>query len=101
MIELVMVYCMSGDPCLREQLAIFPHEEAGPRLCEIARPAIEASIRPDAGEDSNITFECLMISRPSAKPYQPGIRTDERQSMLNAAGRSAAEVLREAVFGGQ
>lgn len=99
MIELAMVYCMAGEPCLREQLAIFPHEEAGHRLCEIARPAIESAIKPDAGVGSTISFECLAISRPSAKPYQPSIRTDERQSMLNAKGKSVGDVLREAVFG--
>lgn len=99
MIELVMVYCMAGEPCLREQLAIFPHEQAGERLCEIARPLIEAAIRPDAGENSTIRFECAPVSHPSARPYQPSIRTDDRQSMLNAEGKSVAEAVRDFVFG--
>lgn len=84
-IELIMLYCISGEPCTNEVLAIFPQEDVGMALCEIARPAIGQAIREKVPAGVTVTFSCGLDDEPTEPSYQPSTRKDDRINMLNGS----------------
>lgn len=94
MIALVMAYCLSGEPCITETLAIFPQEDIGGALCEIARPAIADAIRAKDRSGATATFSCQGNAMPSVPGYQPIQRKDERYRMIDAEAGSAIDAAR-------
>lgn len=96
MIELVMLYCLNGEPCVKEVLAIFPQEEVGEPLCHIALPAIESEIRAKARKDAAITFSCDPSAMPQIPDYLPRKR-DNRVTMADPGKLSPADVIMEII----
>lgn len=94
MISLLMVYCLSGQPCTQETLAIFPQEDIGGAICEIARPAIADAIRAKVAENVTVTFSCADHAMPGVPGYRPAQRSDERLRMIEAAGVSPIDAAR-------
>lgn len=94
-----MLYCVSGDPCSYEVLAIFPQEEVKAALCEIARPAIGDAIREKAPPGVTVTLSCGLDSEDARPSYRPSTRKDERLNMLTPEGKSPAEAVRDFVLG--
>lgn len=82
MIELLMVYCLAGEPCTTETLAIFPQPDVGAAICEIARPAIASAIRAKVSERASVTFSCSGNAMPPAPGYSPRMR-DNRVTMVD------------------
>lgn len=96
MIELVMLYCLSGEPCAREVLAIFPQEDVGESLCNIAKPAIESAIVAKARTDATVTFSCDPIAEQQIPDYSPRQR-DNRVTMADPGKVSPADVVMEII----
>lgn len=96
MIELVMVFCLSGEPCAREVLAIFPQEEVGEALCHIAKPAIESAIVAKARKDATVTLSCDLSAEPRIPDYAPRQR-DNRVTMADPGKVSPADVVMEII----
>lgn len=96
MIELLMVYCISGEPCTTETLAIFPQEDIGAAICEIARPAIASAIREKVSERASVTFSCECSAMPPAPGYSPRMR-DNRITMAEPGNVSPVDVAREII----
>lgn len=83
MISLVMLYCLAGEPCARETLAIFPQDDIGGAICEIAKPAIAEAIRSKAGKGTMVTFSCDPGAMPLPPVYAPSQR-DNRVTMAES-----------------
>lgn len=81
MFELIMTYCLAGEPCITETLAIFPQNDVGEAICEIARPAIAGVIRQKDRSGAAVTFSC---SR-SAIPQMPDYSTRQRDNRVTMA----------------
>lgn len=96
MIDLLMVYCMSGEPCITETLALFPQEDVGVTICEIARPAIASAIREKAPRSASVTFSCSGNAMPPAPGYAPRMR-DNRVTMAEPGNMSPVDVAREII----
>lgn len=96
MIELIMVFCLSGEPCVREVLAIFPQEEVGETLCHIAKPAIESAIVAKARKDATVTLSCDPSAYPQTPDYAPRQR-DNRVTMAEPGKVSPADVVMEII----
>jgi hypothetical protein len=73
---------MSGEPCVQETLAIFPSEDVGGKICEIAKPAIASAIRDKAPERVSVTFSCSGSADQSVPGYEPR-RRDNRITMVD------------------
>jgi len=58
MFELLMVYCLVGEPCVNETVANFPQYDVGEHICNLAKPAIEQGVRSRAPAGTRITFKC-------------------------------------------
>jgi len=96
MIELLMVYCLAGEPCTTETLAIFPQPDVGSAICEIARPAIASAIRERASMSASVTFSCSGNAMPQAPGYAPR-RRDNRVTMADPGNVSPVDVAREII----
>lgn len=58
MYELIMIYCLSGQPCVEEVVAQFPQYDVGQHICQIAKPAIEKEVRSRVPSGTAVTFRC-------------------------------------------
>lgn len=96
MIELLMVYCLAGEPCTTETLAIFPQPDVGAAICEIARPAIASAIRAKVSERASVTFSCSGNAMPAVPGYAPRHR-DNRVTMADPGKLSPVDVAREII----
>lgn len=82
MFDLMMVYCLAGEPCVTEKLAVFPQEDVGEPLCNIARPAIESFVLSKAPRGASVTFSCIPTNTPAMPDYPPSKRKNDRVMML-------------------
>ena len=96
MIALIMTYCLSGEPCTTETLAIFPQPDVGAAICEIARPAIASAIREKAPKSASVTFSCSGNAMPPTPGYAPR-RRDNRVTMAEPGNVSPVDVAREII----
>ena len=58
MFELLMVYCLVGEPCVNETVANFPQYDVGQHICNLAKPGIEQGVRSRSPAGTRITFTC-------------------------------------------
>lgn len=58
MYELIMIYCLSGKPCVEEVVAQFPQYDVGQHICQIAKPDIEKEVRARVPSGTAVTFRC-------------------------------------------
>jgi hypothetical protein len=69
MFELIMTFCLIGEPCEREVVAIFPQWDIGNHICDLAKPGIEMGIRSKVPAGTRVDFECL----PQVEPMPNGL----------------------------
>jgi hypothetical protein len=62
MFELLMTYCLVGQPCVNETVANFPQYDVGEHICELAKPAVERGVRARSPASTRITFVCQQAS---------------------------------------
>jgi hypothetical protein len=70
MFELMMTYCLVGQPCAVESVANFPQYDVGRSICELAKPGVELGVRERAPRGTRITFECKQPVREVEYEYQ-------------------------------
>jgi hypothetical protein len=72
MFELLMVYCLAGEPCVNETVANFPQYDVGQHICNLAKPGIEQGVRSRSPAGTRITFTCreAVGSGPVEYEYQ-------------------------------
>lgn len=95
MFELLMTYCLVGEPCVNETVANFPQYDVGKHICNLAKPGIERDVVARAPSGTRITFKCreAVGSAPVEYEYQaprqsqPGILEQVAPRLLNEAAR--------------
>jgi len=94
MFELMMTYCLVGQPCVNETVANFPQYDVGRNICELAKPGVERGVRSRAPASTRITFVCqeAVGSGPVEYEYEapnrePGILEQVAPRLLQEAGR--------------
>lgn len=94
MFELMMTYCLVGQPCVNETVANFPQYDVGQHICEIAKPAIETNVRSRSPRGARITFVCQPASASEPVEYEynaprqdPGLLEQVAPRLLNEAAR--------------
>lgn len=72
MFELMMTYCLVGQPCVTETVANFPQYDVGQHICNLARPGIESGVRQRLPVGARVTFKCqeAVGSGPVEYEYQ-------------------------------
>lgn len=93
MFELLMTYCLIGQPCVKEIVANFPQFDVGRSICEMAKPAIERGVRSRAPAGTRITFDCQKASEGDQVEYE---YQQPRQGDLDVLEQLAPRLLNEA-----
>lgn len=94
MFELLMTYCLVGEPCVNETVANFPQYDVGMHICNLAKPGIERDVVARAPRGTRITFKCREAiggSGPVEYEYQA-----PRQSTPDLLEQVAPRLLNEA-----
>jgi len=92
MFELLMVYCLVGEPCVNETVANFPQYDVGEHICNLAKPGIERGVRSRAPASTRITFVCQEATGGAVEyEYQ-----QPRQDDLDVLEQLAPRLLNEA-----
>lgn len=91
MFELIMMYCLADEPCAKEVLAIFPSEDVGRQLCDIARPAITDAIRARVDSGAVLNLSCVDGAIQERPDYSPRQR-DNRVTMADPGKVSPVDV---------
>jgi hypothetical protein len=73
MFELIMTYCLLGQPCVKETVAMFPQWDVGEHICNLAKPGIEMGIRAKVPAGTRVDFECVPERTAAIKP-PPNVR---------------------------
>lgn len=87
MFELMMTYCMVGQPCVNETVANFPQYDVGQHICELAKPAIELGVRQRAPAGTRITFTCREAVGSAPAEYQYEQPRQPQADLLEQAPR--------------
>lgn len=82
MFELLMTYCLVGQPCVNETVANFPQYDVGEHICELAKPAVERGVRASSPASTRITFVCQRASGGEAVEYEYQTPSRERSPDL-------------------
>lgn len=70
MFELLMTYCLVGQPCVNETVANFPQYDVGLYICNIARPTIERDVVARSPRGTRVTFKCQEASESAPVEYE-------------------------------
>jgi hypothetical protein len=71
MFELIMTFCLAGQPCAEELVATFPQWDVGREVCEMGKPGIEMGIRAKLRPNVTATFACRAELPVPAQSIQP------------------------------
>jgi CYTH domain-containing protein len=82
MFELIMTYCLVGQPCAVETVANFPQYDVGQHICEIAKPAIEMGVRERAPRGTRVTFKCQEAVGGAPVEYEYQIPRQSQPDLL-------------------
>lgn len=96
MFELMMTYCLVGQPCAVESVANFPQYDVGRNICELAKPGVELGVRERAPRGTRITFKCqeAVGSGPVEYEYQRERSPDLLEQVLPRVIQEAGRYLR-------
>lgn len=83
MFELLMIYCLVGEPCVNETVANFPQYDVGERICNLAKPAIEQGVRSRAPAGTRITFKCREAVGSGPVEYEYSAPRQAQPELLN------------------
>jgi hypothetical protein len=83
MFELLMVYCLVGQPCVNETVANFPQYDVGEHICKLAKPAIEQGVRSRAPAGTRITFVCREAVGNAPVEYEYSTPRQAQPDLLN------------------
>lgn len=83
---LLMTYCLAGQPCVKETVAIFPQWDVGMHMCGIAKPAIEKAVRAKLSGGTRMTMRCEEVE-DEEEPEIPRASLDapKNTTMYNGA----------------
>jgi len=95
MFELIMTYCLVGQPCTTESVANFPQYDVGQHICELAKPGVEMGVRSRVPTGTRVTFKCQEAVGGAPVEYeyqtprqpQPDLLEQVAPRLLNEAAR--------------
>jgi hypothetical protein len=93
MFELMMTYCLAGEPCVNESVANFPQYDVGMHICNLAKPGIERDVVARAPAGTRVTFKCREAVGSGPVEYQ---YEQPRQSQPDLLEQVAPRLLNEA-----
>lgn len=93
MFELMMTYCLAGQPCAVETVANFPQYDVGQSICELAKPGIALGVGQRLPVGARVTFKCQEVVGNAPVEYE---YSAPRQPQPDLLEQVAPRLLQEA-----